>query len=130
MNSRKTVTYIMIIVALRQEYFLLSFHIDFLFLFLRSSNNILISPTDRWLQPLLKNQAYSFLFTKGTGTTNIWSSMLYGNYFHSHIFPPELPVPSVSYSNTPTMLLRKASLPLVDAVLQNTEPTSLLFCPK
>jgi len=35
-------------------------------------------------------------------------------YFHSHIFPPELPFSSTSYSNTPTRLLRKASLPVVD----------------
>jgi hypothetical protein len=51
------------IVALRQEYFCCRFISTFLFLFLRSSNNILFSPKDRWLQPLLKNQAYSLLFT-------------------------------------------------------------------
>jgi len=51
-------------------------------------------------------------------------------YFHSHIFPLELPTSSVSYSKTPTMLLRKASLPVVDGARQNTEPTSLLFCPE
>jgi hypothetical protein len=53
----------MIIVALRLEYFCCRFISIFLFLFLRSSNNILFSPTDGWLQPLLKNQAYSLLFT-------------------------------------------------------------------
>ena len=63
MNSRNRFTYIMFIVALRQEYFCCRFISIFLFLFLRSSNNILFSPTERWLQPLLKNQAYSLLFT-------------------------------------------------------------------
>jgi hypothetical protein len=53
------------------------------------------------------------------------------SYFHSQIFPPELPFSSTSYSNTPTTLLRKPSLPVVDEdVLQNTEPSSLLFCPE
>ncbi|HZC48171.1 MAG TPA: hypothetical protein VE244_03815 [Nitrososphaeraceae archaeon] len=53
-------------------------------------------------------------------------------YFHSHIFPPELPFSSTSYSNTPTTLLRKPSLPVVvdEDVLQNTEPISLLFRPE
>jgi hypothetical protein len=54
-------------------------------------------------------------------------------YFHSHIFRPELPFSSTSYSNNPTRLSRHASLPIVvvdeedDDLRQNTEPTSLLF---
>jgi hypothetical protein len=63
MNSRNRFTYRMIIVALRQKYFCCRFVSIFLFLFLCSSNNILFSPTERWLRPLLKNQAYSLLFT-------------------------------------------------------------------
>ena len=63
MNSRNRFTYRMIIVALRQEYFCCPFISIFLFLFLCSSNNILFSQIERWLRPLLKNQAYSFLFT-------------------------------------------------------------------
>jgi hypothetical protein len=49
----------MIIVALRQEYLCCRL----IFLFLCSSNNISFSPIERWLRPLLKNQAYSFHFT-------------------------------------------------------------------
>lgn len=63
MNSRNRFTYRMIIVALRQEYLCCRLISIFLFLFLCSSNNILFSPIGRWLRPLLKNQAYSFLFT-------------------------------------------------------------------
>ena len=63
MNSRNRFTYRMIIVALRQEYFSCRFISIFLFLFLRSSNNILFPPIERRLRPLLKNRAYSFLFT-------------------------------------------------------------------
>jgi hypothetical protein len=63
MNSRNWFTYRMIIVALRQESFCFRFISIFAFLFLSNSNNILFSPTERWLRPLIKNQAYSFLFT-------------------------------------------------------------------
>ena len=62
MNSRNRFTYRMIIVALRQEYFCCRFISVFL-LFLCGSNNILFSPIERWLRPLLKNRAYSLLFT-------------------------------------------------------------------
>jgi hypothetical protein len=40
-----------------------SFILVFLFLLLCGSNNILFSPIERWLRPLLKNRAYSLLFT-------------------------------------------------------------------
>jgi hypothetical protein len=63
MNSRNRFTYRMIIVALRQEYFCCRFISVFLFLFLCGSNNILFSPIERWLRPLLKNRSYSLLFT-------------------------------------------------------------------
>ena len=67
------------------------------------------------------------LFHKGRVIT--WYNIL---YFHSHIFPSALPISSASYSKTPTILLRKASLlPFVEDedVRQNTEPISLLLCP-
>ena len=63
MNSRNRFTYRMIIVALRQEYFCCRFISVFPFLFLCGSNNILFSPIERWLRPLLKNRAFSPLFT-------------------------------------------------------------------
>ena len=63
MNSRNRFTYRMIIVALRQEYFCCRFISVFLFLFLCGSNNILFSPIEGWLRPLLKNRAFSPLFT-------------------------------------------------------------------
>jgi hypothetical protein len=47
-------------------------------------------------------------------------------YFHSHTLDEVFPCSSDSYSNTPTKLLRKASLPFEDA-LKNSEPMNLIF---
>ena len=47
-------------------------------------------------------------------------------YFHSHTLDEVFPCSSDSYSNTPTILLRKASFPLEEA-LKNNEPVNLIF---
>ena len=47
-------------------------------------------------------------------------------YFHSHTLDEVFPCSSDSYSNTPTKLLRKASLRFEDA-LKNSEPMNLIF---